>query len=160
MKCRWEKQVQVMERGDGKGDGKRGWKVLWHHEGKTVTALHPSICPEGHGPQQESPNLPPPSHYYQLLRGNPKAFPGQLTAIISPTCPTSTSLEWTPLPRETKCLNLINRFLWRWRSRSSTLRSFRMSELLTPFKPEPSPPPTKETYWCCLYLIKSVRVSI
>lgn len=149
MKCRWEKQVQVWLAGEQvwlRGDG----KFCGTTRGRlSQLSLHPSVQRvSGLGSQQESPNLPPPSHYYQLLQGNPKAFPGQLTPIIFPTCPTSTSPEWTPLKgRPDKMLepHQPHRLIWRCRSRSSTLSSFWMSELLTPLSLSPAPP-TKEPF--------------
>uniref|UniRef100_A0A673CTQ5 Rho guanine nucleotide exchange factor 2-like n=1 Tax=Sphaeramia orbicularis TaxID=375764 RepID=A0A673CTQ5_9TELE len=37
-------------------------------------------------PQQRSPDSPLPSHFHQLFRGNPEAFPGQPRDIIPPAC--------------------------------------------------------------------------
>lgn len=65
-------EVQVGEAGAGVSE--RGWKVLQHHKGKTVTAVHPSFCPEGLGPPQESPNLPPHSQL-PAPSGESQSFP-------------------------------------------------------------------------------------
>ncbi|MED6259804.1 hypothetical protein ATANTOWER_032107 [Ataeniobius toweri] len=37
--------------------------------------------------QQRRPDVPLPTHLLQLLRGEPKAFPGQPRDIVPPACP-------------------------------------------------------------------------
>uniref|UniRef100_A0A8C6LSA8 Reverse transcriptase domain-containing protein n=1 Tax=Nothobranchius furzeri TaxID=105023 RepID=A0A8C6LSA8_NOTFU len=44
----------------------------------------------GQQPKQRGPDFPLPSHLGQLLRGNPKAFHGQVRDIVLPACPGST----------------------------------------------------------------------
>ncbi|TWW61037.1 hypothetical protein D4764_05G0011270 [Takifugu flavidus] len=62
--------------------------------------FHPSIHPSilyhlsgvglrGHQPKKRSPDFPLPSYFFQLIRGDPQAFPGQSRDIVSPTCPGS-----------------------------------------------------------------------
>ncbi|MEQ2252147.1 hypothetical protein ILYODFUR_018706 [Ilyodon furcidens] len=47
--------------------------------------------------RQRRPDVPLPRHLHQLLRGEPKAFPGQLRDIVPPACPPGgTCLEHLP----------------------------------------------------------------
>ncbi|MED6272054.1 hypothetical protein CHARACLAT_026418 [Characodon lateralis] len=41
----------------------------------------------GQQTQHRQPDDPLPRHLLQLLRGEPKAFPGQLRDIVPPACP-------------------------------------------------------------------------
>ncbi|MEQ2198914.1 hypothetical protein XENOCAPTIV_020799, partial [Xenoophorus captivus] len=41
----------------------------------------------GQQTQQRRPDIPLPRHLLQLLRGEPKAFPGQPRDIVPPVCP-------------------------------------------------------------------------
>ena len=46
---------------------------------------------QGQLPQQGHPDFPLPGHFLQLFRENPKAFPGQLSDIVTLACPGSSS---------------------------------------------------------------------
>ncbi|MEQ2252927.1 hypothetical protein ILYODFUR_026849, partial [Ilyodon furcidens] len=71
----------------------------------SVSCSNPSIYPlssislgvgsRAQQPKQRDPDFPLPSHLGQLVRGNPKAFPGQPRNIVPPACPGSSS---GPLP--------------------------------------------------------------
>ncbi|MEQ2225605.1 hypothetical protein ILYODFUR_019254 [Ilyodon furcidens] len=68
-------------------------EVLAHHP-----SIHPSIVfrlsdvgSRGQQPKQRDPDFSLPSHLGQLVRGNPKAFPGQLRNIVPPASPGSSS---------------------------------------------------------------------
>ena len=59
-------------------------------------SIHPSIfvrlCgaeSQGQLPEQGHPDFP--GHFLQLSREDPKAFPGQLSDIVTPACPGSSS---------------------------------------------------------------------
>ncbi|XP_061820491.2 CUGBP Elav-like family member 3-B isoform X2 [Nerophis lumbriciformis] len=67
-------------------------------------SIHPSIFfrlsevgSRGQQPKQGSPDFPLPSHFVQLLPGDPEAFPGQPGDIVFPTCPGSS--PWPPTGR-------------------------------------------------------------
>ena len=45
----------------------------------------------GQLPKQGHPDFPLPEHFLQLSWEDPKAFPGQLGDIVTPTCPGSSS---------------------------------------------------------------------
>ena len=78
-------------------------------------SIHPSIFfrlsgagSQGQLPEQGHPDFPLPGHFLQLFREDPKAFPGQLSDIVTPACP-GYSLGSPPsgtcqehLPREAK----------------------------------------------------------
>ena len=62
-----------------------------------VPSIHPSSSAlsraRSHGqlPEQGHPDFPLPGHFLQLFRGDPKAFPGQLSNKVTPACPGSSS---------------------------------------------------------------------
>lgn len=61
-------------------------------------SLHSSsaACLESQQSQQRPPDLPGPSHLFQLIRWNPEAFPGQPRDLVPPACPGS-SLGLVPV---------------------------------------------------------------
>lgn len=66
-------------------------------------------------PKQRSPDLPLSSYLPQLIQGDHKAFPGQLSHIISPACPGSApgpppSVTCSEHPRGIliRCLTVLN----------------------------------------------------
>uniref|UniRef100_A0A8C6NX42 Ig-like domain-containing protein n=1 Tax=Nothobranchius furzeri TaxID=105023 RepID=A0A8C6NX42_NOTFU len=89
------------------------------------------------------PDIPLPSHLDQLLRGNPKAFPGQVRDIVPPPCPGSTfrpSPGWTfpeNLTREAsrrhpnQIPSCFDWLLSMWRSSKSTPIPSWITQLLT-----------------------------
>ncbi|TWW81705.1 hypothetical protein D4764_01G0015200 [Takifugu flavidus] len=65
-----------------------------------ILPIHPSIHPsifrclsgvrsQGQQPKQRGPNFALPSYFFQLIRGDPQAFPDQPRDEVSPTCPGS-----------------------------------------------------------------------
>ncbi|MEQ2228679.1 hypothetical protein ILYODFUR_011333 [Ilyodon furcidens] len=58
---------------------------------KTSYALLERDGSQGQQPKQRDPDIPLPSRLGQLVRGNPKAFPGQPRDIVPPACPGSSS---------------------------------------------------------------------
>ncbi len=78
---------------------------FWSSPGCVYTELIPSIYPSIHPSiffrssgaglwwqqaQQSSPDVPLPSNTFQLLWGDPEAFPGQMRYVIPPACSGST----------------------------------------------------------------------
>lgn len=153
MKCRWEKQVQVWLAGEQvwlRGDG----KFCGTTRGRlSQLSLHPSVQRVlGLGKRVQT--FLPPVTTTSSFRGIPKLSQANwhLSSFLHVL---HLRLLNGHLWRDvlTKCLYRINRLIWRCRSRSSTLSSFWMSELLTPLSLCPAPP-TKEPFGAactCIY---------
>lgn len=80
---------------------------------KLLSVFHPSIfiClfvagSWGQLPKQGHPDLPLPTHLFQLIQGNTEAFPGQQRDVIYPACPWSTL---GPAPNGTSLKHLARR---------------------------------------------------
>ncbi|MED6273802.1 hypothetical protein CHARACLAT_010143 [Characodon lateralis] len=88
--------------------------------------------------QQRHPDVPLPRHLLQLLRVEPKAFPGQPRDTVPPACPGSSpgpppggTCLGTPPRKASRRHRHLNWLLLMWRSSGSTPSSSRMVELLT-----------------------------
>ncbi|MED6241711.1 hypothetical protein ATANTOWER_024873 [Ataeniobius toweri] len=99
----------------------------------------------GQQTQERHPDVPLPRHLLQLLREEPKAFPGQPRDIVPPACPgPSPRMSLLPVGRawntsrgrhpggiRYRCPSHLNWLLSMWRSNGSTPSPSWMAELLT-----------------------------
>lgn len=112
---------------------------------------------------QDIPDVLQPGNSLQHPLGDPKAFPGQMRSIIPSNVfwiyPGVSSPVWRALTAKgrhpdgllTRSPNLLNWFLWTWRSRSSTLSSLLMFRSSTLSLRLNSRLPMEENNFRCLY---------
>ena len=74
-----------------------------------LSTAHPGVGSRGQQLEQRSPDVPVPSHFLQLIRGDPVAFPGQPRDIVSPTCPGSSPGSSPGSPPSRTCKEHLTR---------------------------------------------------